>query len=55
MWMVLLWILFGGLAAFAAHQKNRDPAPWFVFGVFLPPVAIITVLVVSSLPDKEQT
>jgi hypothetical protein len=48
---VVLQLLIGLLVAYLAHQRGRNPIPWFVGGVF---GGVIALAILVFLPDLER-
>lgn len=53
MLVVIVWILLGAVTAFAAYQKGRNVAGWFLFGFLIPPLALVMILLSSKAQNYD--
>ncbi len=49
--VIVLGIFFGGISAYLAHKKGRDPLGWFIGGALF---GIFGVLILLLLPPKSK-
>ena len=49
--LLILWLVFGILAAVVANGKNRSTGAWFVLGALFGPFALVVGLL-PRLPDS---
>jgi len=40
-------LIFGAITAVLAQKKGRNPIGWFIFGFFIPIIALIVILVIG--------
>lgn len=46
--LLIVWLVMAGIVGLVAHGRGRAPAPWFLYGLFLWPVALVHVLVTPA-------
>ncbi|MFZ0051591.1 MAG: hypothetical protein WAK96_07420 [Desulfobaccales bacterium] len=51
---LIIWILFGVGCAICASNKKRSGVGWFFLGMLLGPFALIFILLLAPLPQKEE-
>jgi len=51
---VIVWTLFGLLAAYFANKRGRNPYPWFFIGFFLGLIGVILLFVLPKIEKKEE-
>lgn len=49
---LVIWMVMGGLAAYLAQKRGRNPIFWFFVGLFL---GVVGILVLVFLPEKKET
>jgi hypothetical protein len=54
-WIVLIWILFGGAAAAIANGKQRSGWGWFFLGVLFGPFALIVIVFLPALRVRQSS
>lgn len=48
----ILWFLMGGITAYFAFQRGRDPFIWFVLGILLGVLALLVLFFLADLSAK---
>lgn len=51
---VIIWLLFGMVAAVIANSKGRSGCIWFLLGVLLGPFSLVVLVLPSLKPGQEQ-
>lgn len=52
--LLAVLLILGCLTGLLAKSKNRDFAPWFVFGALFFLIAIIALLVAPAIPERKK-
>lgn len=51
---ILIWVLTGGLTAYLAVQRGRDPFVWFTLGIFFGLLSLIALFLLPPVVAETQ-